>query len=125
MPSYMPSSTRLGSTMIRRTSSGVALYRIDMIMELIMTLLPDPVEPAISRCGMDSSAATRMRPLMSLPSGIVRCECEPRELVRLQHLPQRDHLAARVRHFDADGRLAGDALDQDRFGLQAEAQVLA
>ena len=42
--------------MIRRTSSGVALYRIDMIMELIMTLLPEPVEPAISRCGMASSA---------------------------------------------------------------------
>ena len=72
MPSYMPSSTRLGSTMIRRTSSGVALYRIAMIMELIMTLLPEPVEPAISRCGMVSRAATRIRPLISLPSGMVR-----------------------------------------------------
>ena len=124
MPSYMPSSTRLGSTMIMRTSSGVALYRIDMIMELIMTLLPEPVEPAISRCGMDSSAATLMRPLMSLPSGIVRCECELRELVGLEHLAQADHFAPRVRHFDADGGLAGNALDQDRFGLQAEAEVL-
>ncbi len=62
--------------MIRRTSSGVALYRIDMIIELIMTLLPEPVDPAINRCGMVSSAATRMRPLISLPSGIVRYECE-------------------------------------------------
>ena len=40
-----------------------------------------PVEPAISRCGMVSSAATRMRPLMSLPSGIVRCEWRAREFV--------------------------------------------
>ena len=43
-----------------------------MIMELIMTLLPDPVDPAIRRWGMVSSAAMRMRPLMSLPSGMVR-----------------------------------------------------
>ena len=43
-----------------------------MIIELSMTLLPEPVEPAISRCGMDSSAATLMRPLMSLPSAMVR-----------------------------------------------------
>ena len=76
MPSYIPNSTRLGSTMIRRTSSGVALYRIPMIMELIMTLLPDPVDPAISKCGIASSEATLMRPLMSLPSGMVRCECD-------------------------------------------------
>ena len=76
MPSYIPSSTRLGSTMIMRTSSGVDLYSIDMMSELIITLLPDPVEPAISRCGMDSSAATWMRPLMSLPSEMVRRDCE-------------------------------------------------
>src|SRR5580693_1310343 len=38
-----------------------------MIMELSITLFPAPVEPAISKCGMDSSAATLMRPLMSLP----------------------------------------------------------
>ena len=88
-----------------------------------MTLLPDPVEPAISRCGMDSSAATRMRPLMSLPSEMVRCECGVCEFVGLEHLAQGDDLAPRVGDFDADGRLAGDALDQDRFGLQAQAEV--
>ena len=41
-----------------------------------MTLFPTPVEPAISRCGMDSSAATLMRPLMSLPNEIVRRDAE-------------------------------------------------
>ena len=35
--------------MIMRTSSGVALYRNDMIMAFSITLLPEPVEPAISR----------------------------------------------------------------------------
>ena len=109
--------------MIRRTSSGVALYRIDMIMELIMTLLPDPVEPAISRCGMVSSAATRMRPLMSLPSGIVRCECEFWNSSDSSIWRSAISFAPRVRHFDADGRLAGNALDQDRFGLQSEAEI--
>ena len=49
-----------------------------MIIVFSMTLLPDPVEPAISRCGMDSSAATLMRPLMSLPSEIVIGDCELR-----------------------------------------------
>jgi len=62
--------------MIIRTSSGVDLKRIDMIMVLIMTLFPDPVEPAMRRCGMVSSAATLMRPLMSLPIEMVRCEFE-------------------------------------------------
>ena len=123
MPSYSPISSRLGSTRIMRTSSGVALYRIDMIIELSITLLPDPVEPAISRCGMDSSAATLMRPLMSLPRQMVICEAEFDELLRLQNLAQADHFAPRVGHFDADRRLAGNALDQNRFGLQAQAQI--
>ena len=47
-----------------------------MIMELIITLFPAPVEPAMSRCGMDSSAATLMRPLISFPSEIVSREAE-------------------------------------------------
>ena len=47
-----------------------------MMSELIMTDLPDPVEPAISACGMESSAATLMRPLMSLPIEIVRNELD-------------------------------------------------
>ena len=94
-----------------------------MIMELIMTLLPEPVEPAIRRCGIDSSAAMRMRPLMSLPSGDGEVRMRACEFVGLQHLPQGDQLAARVRDLDPDGRLAGNALDQDRLGLQPQAQV--
>ena len=41
----------------------------------------------------------------------------------VDHLPQADNLAARVRHFDAHGGLARNPLDQNRFRLQAQAQV--
>ena len=123
MPSYMPSSTRLGSTMIMRTSSGVDLYRIDMIMELIITLLPEPVEPAISRCGMDSSAATLMRPLMSLPIEMVSRDCACVNSSDSSICRSAITSRLRVRHLDAHGRLAGNALDQNGFGLQAQAQI--
>ena len=62
--------------MIMRTSSGVALYKNDMIIAFNITLLPDPVEPAIKRCGIVSSEATLIRPLISLPSAIVIFDTE-------------------------------------------------
>src|ERR1700753_910493 len=70
MPSYMPSSTRLGSTRIMRTCSGVLLNSTLMIMALMATDLPEPVEPAISTWGMLARSAVTMRPLMSLPSAM-------------------------------------------------------
>ena len=48
MPSYMPSSTRFGSTRISRTCAGVVRKSRLMIMALMATDLPDPVDPAIS-----------------------------------------------------------------------------
>ena len=88
-----------------------------------MTLLPDPVDPAISRCGMDSSAATRIRPLMSLPSGMVRREadCANSSLSSIWRSAITSRLG--IGHLDAHGRLAGNALDENGFGLQAEAQI--
>ena len=47
-----------------------------MMSELSITLLPDPVEPAINICGIESRAATLMRPLMSLPSATVSGDAE-------------------------------------------------
>ena len=70
IPSYIPSSTRFGSTRIMRTCSGVLLNSTLMIIALIATDLPEPVEPAISTCGMLARSAVTMRPLMSLPSAI-------------------------------------------------------
>ena len=40
------------------------------------TLLPVPVEPAISRCGICVNSAARMRPIKSLPRGSVSLEDE-------------------------------------------------
>src|SRR6187397_1642772 len=42
----------------------------------------------------------------------------------LQKLAQRDLLPRVVRNLDADRRLAGDAIDQDRLGLRREAEVI-
>ena len=39
-----------------------------MMMELIQTDLPEPVAPAISRCGILAMLATVMLPAISLPS---------------------------------------------------------
>ena len=44
--------------------------------------------------------------------------------VGLEQLAQRDLLAVAVRDLDADGRLAGDAIDQHRLGLHRQAQVV-
>ncbi len=74
--SYIPSSTCFGSIRMKRTSSGVALNRIDMIMALMPTLLPEPVKPPIRRCGMRCMSATNGRPWMSLPSASVSGEAE-------------------------------------------------
>ena len=58
-----------------------------------------------------------------LAQGDRQRRCGAVELVRFKDLAQADDLALGIRHFDADGRFAGNALDQNRFGLQAEAQV--
>jgi hypothetical protein len=43
---------------------------------------------------------------------------------RLEQLAQIDQLALGVGHLDPDRRLAGDALDHQRLGLQAEAKIV-
>nr|BFF00161.1 hypothetical protein GCM10020241_18360 [Streptoalloteichus tenebrarius] len=70
MPSYGVSSTILGSTRIIRTSSGVALASSDTSIELTKLDLPEPVEPATSRCGIFARFAVTKCPSMSLPSPI-------------------------------------------------------
>ena len=64
----MPSSTILGSTMMRRTSSGLALYSREMIRELVHTDLPEPVVPAMSKWGSFAMLPTMHLPPMSLPT---------------------------------------------------------
>ena len=71
MSSYIPSSSRFGSTMISRTSSGVARKRMLESMALTLTDLPVPVEPAISRCGIVARSLTNGSPWIVLPSASV------------------------------------------------------
>ncbi len=71
MPSYTESSSILGSIRASLTSLGRALYRIARMMELMATLLPEPVAPATSRCGILSMLPITDAPKMSLPRGIL------------------------------------------------------
>jgi len=57
MFSYTPSSRRFGSIMMNFTSSGLDLYRIEVRNVFRETLLPEPVDPATSRCGMRARSA--------------------------------------------------------------------
>ena len=67
---------RLGSTSRKRTSSGVALYKMLRIMALRPTLLPLPVAPAMSRWGILARSVTTGAPMMSLPRARVRREAD-------------------------------------------------
>ena len=67
-PSYAVSSTRLGSTITRRTSSGVDRMRMDTIIEFTNEDLPAPVAPATSMCGILARFASTNPPSTSLPT---------------------------------------------------------
>jgi hypothetical protein len=75
MPSYTDNSTRFGSIIISFTSSGRALYRKLVMMQLRQTLLPDPVAPAMSRCSSLVKSATSGLPVMSRPSAMASGDC--------------------------------------------------
>ena len=62
--------------MIMRTFSGVDLYTRLRISELMHTDFPEPVVPAIRRCGILLRSATTGLPLMSLPSASVNGETD-------------------------------------------------
>ena len=70
MPSYGVSSTIFGSIRIILTSSGVARASSDTSIELTKLDLPEPVEPATSRCGIFARFHEMYSPSMSLPSAI-------------------------------------------------------
>ena len=124
MSSYIPSSRRLGSTMMKRTSSGVARIRMLVIIALTLTDLPAPVEPAISRCGIVARSLRNGSPWMVLPIASVSFDVDRLVGVRLEQLAQRDLLAIRVGNLDADRGLARDAIDDHRLGLHRQAEIV-
>src|SRR5207248_1643490 len=61
-PLKVVSSTILGSIMSSRRRSGLLWNKRPAIKELRQTLLPDPVAPAISRCGIRARSTTTGSP---------------------------------------------------------------
>ena len=64
------SSTRFGSIITSRTSSGVERISIETTSELIIEDLPAPVAPATNKCGILARFAQIKLPSTSLPSAI-------------------------------------------------------
>ncbi len=62
--------------MISLRSDGLALYKKEAIIELMQTLLPEPVAPAIRRCGIPLRSATILFPEMSFPTTKVSLDSE-------------------------------------------------
>ena len=68
IPLYTLNSTTFGSIIISFTSFGSALYKILIINVLIQTDLPEPVAPAIKRCGIFAISAIITFPAISFPT---------------------------------------------------------
>ena len=84
---------------------------------LIATDLPEPVVPAISRCGILARSAMKGSPPMVLPSASGRLGLGRLEIAAGQQLAQIDGLALGVGQLDADGVAAGH--DGDAGGDRA------
>src|SRR3989442_1411680 len=96
--------------MMKRTSSGVLFNSTLMIIEFTDTDLPEPVVPAISRCGALPRSSTYGMPSMSLPTHIVSREVD---LVNASCSAISDELELLL--VFALGRLGGSfGLDDDR-----------
>jgi hypothetical protein len=66
--------------MSSRTSSGVAFRRRLQRIELMLTLLPEPVCPATRRWGIAPRSSTIGAPATSRPSATVSLDGEPRKI---------------------------------------------
>ena len=75
------------------------------------TDLPEPVVPAISRCGMRARSATIGWPPMSLPSASASGELHLVVRLRADDLAERDDLALLVRDLQAHHGLARNDFD--------------
>ena len=93
-------------------------------MVLIATDLPEPVVPAISRCGIRARSAITGAPLMSLPSANGR-----RPVLRVQSSepnisPRNTVSRLRVGQLDADDVAAGDGGDAHRGDVHVARDVV-
>ena len=94
-----------------------------MIMALMPTDFPDPVNPPMSRCGMRARSATNGLPRISTPRARVSRDCARWNSGAFDELAQADDLGIGARHLDADGGATGNPLDPHRIGAQGEGEV--
>ena len=96
-----------------------------MISALTMTLLPEPVAPAMSRWGIFARSTAWARPATSRPRANVSCVPDAVEVDLLEDPPQRDDVELLVGDLDAHGALARDRrLDPDRAGRERHREVV-
>ncbi len=75
------------------------------------TDFPEPVAPAMSRCGIFARSAMTGLPSRSLPSAIGSAARAFWKSRRLDQLAEPHHLRRRIRHFDADRAASRDRRD--------------
>ena len=82
------------------------------MMVFTQTDLPEPVAPAMSRCGIFARSAMTGFPSRSLPSAMGSAACARLELARLDELAEaRPSRGVGFGHFDADGAAPRDRRD--------------
>ena len=92
---------------------------------LTMTLLPEPVAPAISRCGILARSTAWALPATSRPEREGQPGARGGEVDLLEDPPQADDVEVLVRDLDADRALARDRrLDAQRAGGEGHRQVV-
>jgi hypothetical protein len=91
---------------------------------LMPTDLPEPVVPAISRCGMRARSAMIGSPPMVLPRQMGSLPFIFSKSEARQHLAQIDGLAGLVGQLDADGVAARDHCDAGRNGAHRAGDVV-
>src|SRR5580692_2620826 len=77
----------------------------------------------MSRCGIWQRSETRLRPIKSFPRASVNFEGELTNSAD-SICSQGDGLPVGVRDFDSNRRFSRDALDQNGFRLEREAQIV-
>ena len=87
---------------------------------LTMTLLPEPVAPAISRCGILARSTAWATPATSRPRANVSFDSDAVKSTSSRMRRSGDDVEVLVRDLDADRALAGDRrLDPERVGRRA------
>ena len=90
-----------------------------------MTLLPEPVAPAMSRCGILARSTAWALPATSRPRAKVSVEPDAVKSSSSRIAPQGDDVEVLVRDLDADRALARDRrLDPERPGGEGHRQVV-